>query len=656
MADEAGTIEALASWLTRIIQPVRERLSEGQVVELLAEMGYEPRAGVGGEAALQTAGAALAQDAAVLLPRLQTLIEQIENDDFGGAFSTALQLGQDVKSFIENADDFGSALQGLGPHPGATPAELAELPRRLLDVLIIRYAESSPGGAEALELVGLFDIEPIMVDGQQVLHRRIALERLGNVLTNPGQAMLDKFGWGSAGFDGSILLPILRRQLTRHGLPAIVDTGVNPPVLDAVVAEISADPSMNPPGLEIRFNDAIGFDGAPTFDGEGWSVALEMTAEIVPDFSAKISPAGDVSFTPPSGSAAGRAALVFTAGAADGQAFTIIGQAEGSRVEARQFEARLEALMQASGSGADGEVIVGADVQGGRVIIDFSEGDGFISTLLSGVGLESDFDIGMGVSSEKGLFFHGSATLEVQLPLHVDLGVVKIGALTLSVGIDDGTFPIGIATDIQGNLGPLQLVVEQIGMTADFEIAEDGQGNLGPLDFDVGFKPPVGVGVSIDAGAVRGGGYLRIDVDRGEYAGVLQLAILEIVEVTAIGIINTKMPDGSDGFAFLAIISVEFNPGIQLGFGFTLLGVGGLVGLNRSMDLDALVAGARSGSIDTILVPAGCRRECTAHHFRPENLLPDRRGRIPHWANGQVRLGDADADQPVAGHSYRDPR
>ncbi len=84
---------------------------------------------------------------------------------------------------------------------------------------------------------------------------------------------------------------------------------------------------------------------------------------------------------------------------------------------------------------------------------------------------------------------------------------------------------------------------------------------------------------------------------------MLQLAILEIVEVTAIGIINTKMPDGSDGFAFLAIISVEFNPGIQLGFGFTLLGVGGLVGLNRSMDLDALVAGARSGSIDTILFP-----------------------------------------------------
>lgn len=603
MPDDKGTIEALASWLARIIQPVRERLSEGQVVELLVEMGYEPRAGVETEGALQTAGAALAQNAAVLLPRLETLIEQIEAEDFGAVLGTAVQQGQDVVAFIDNAGDFADALQSLGPHPGASNAELAELPRRLLDVLIIRYAETTPGGAEALELIGLFDRTPVMVDGQEVLQRRIALERLGDVLTNPAQAMADKYGWGTPGFDGSVLLPILRRQLTRNGLPAIVDTGVNPSVLDAIVAEMSADTSVSPPGLEIRFNDAIGFGGTPRFDGDGWSVSLDIQADIVPGFEIKISPNGGVTLTPPAGSAAGKAALVFNAGSADGQPFTIIGQAEASRVEARQFEARIEALMQASGAGADGEVTVSGEVQSGRVIIDFSEGDGFISTLLAGVELESDFDIGLGFSSEKGLFFHGSATLEVQVPLHVDLGVVEIGALTLSVGIDDGSFPIGIATDIQGNLGPLQMVIEQIGMSANFDIAEDGQGNLGPLDFGVGFKPPIGVGVSIDAGAVRGGGYLRIDVARGEYSGMLQLSILEMVEVTAIGIINTKMPDGSDGFAFLAIISVEFNPGIQLGFGFTLLGVGGLVGLNRSMDLDALATGARTGSIDTILFP-----------------------------------------------------
>lgn len=604
MPENSGTVEAIAAWLVQILQPVRERLSAGQVEELLVEMGYDPRAGVAGEAALIAAGNTLAQKAAVLLPRLQTLVAEIEAENAGGIVATALQLGQDVVVFVDKAGDFADALKALGPHPGASNAELDELPRRLLDLLVIRYAESVPGAAEALELLGLFDRTPAMLNGEEVLARRIALERLGDVLTNPRAAMADKFGWGTPGFDGSALLPVLQRQLARNGLPAIVDTGVSPPVLDAVVAEISADTTTNPRGLSIRFNDTISFGGDPSFDGGGWTLRLEIGTAIAPDFTITIRPDGTVSVTQPAGSAAGRSALVFTAGSPGGEAFTILGQAGGSRIEAREFEARLEALLQAGGGGTQGELTVGAEVRGGRIVVDFSEGDGFVNTLLSGVSLDSEFDIGMGFSSDKGIFFHGSATLEVQLPLHVDLGVVKIGALTIGAGIEDGTFPLSLGADIEGLLGPLTMVVEQIGIKSTFRIAEDGQGNLGPVQFDLGFKPPVGVGVSIDAGAVRGGGYLRIDEARGEYAGTLQLSILEIVQVTAIGIITTKMPDGSEGFSFLAIISVEFNPGIQLGFGFTLLGVGGLVGLNRTMDLDALAGGAKSGSIDTILFPS----------------------------------------------------
>ena len=45
------------------------------------------------------------------------------------------------------------------------------------------------------------------------------------------------------------------------------------------------------------------------------------------------------------------------------------------------------------------------------------------------------------------------------------------------------------------------------------------------------------------------------------------------------------MPDGSKGFSLLVIITAEFGTGIQLGFGFTLIGVGGLLGLNRTMNL-----------------------------------------------------------------------
>jgi hypothetical protein len=50
------------------------------------------------------------------------------------------------------------------------------------------------------------------------------------------------------------------------------------------------------------------------------------------------------------------------------------------------------------------------------------------------------------------------------------------------------------------------------------------------------------------------------------------------------------------------VIIAEFVP-IQLGFGFTLLGIGGLIGVNRTMDETALAAAVRSGSLAHLLFP-----------------------------------------------------
>ena len=57
------------------------------------------------------------------------------------------------------------------------------------------------------------------------------------------------------------------------------------------------------------------------------------------------------------------------------------------------------------------------------------------------------------------------------------------------------------------------------------------------------------------------------------------------------------MPDGSPGFSLLVVITAEFATPIQLGFGFVLVGVGGLLGLNRSMNVEALAEGVRTGAV-----------------------------------------------------------
>src|SRR4029079_6308787 len=57
------------------------------------------------------------------------------------------------------------------------------------------------------------------------------------------------------------------------------------------------------------------------------------------------------------------------------------------------------------------------------------------------------------------------------------------------------------------------------------------------------------------------------------------------------------------GFSLLVILSVEFGTGLQLGLGFTLLAVGGLIGLNRTVNLQALIEGVRSGAINSVMFP-----------------------------------------------------
>jgi len=140
--------------------------------------------------------------------------------------------------------------------------------------------------------------------------------------------------------------------------------------------------------------------------------------------------------------------------------------------------------------------------------------------------------------------------------------------------------------------------VERIGATAKLAFQK---GNLGAVDLTIAFKPPTGIGASVDAGPITGGGFLSIDHENGRYAGILQLRAFEI-GITAIALIDTRLPGGQQGYSFLIIIAVELPP-IQLGYGFTLNGVGGLAGIHRTMVIEAIQAGIRNHTVDHILFP-----------------------------------------------------
>jgi Family of unknown function (DUF6603) len=250
----------------------------------------------------------------------------------------------------------------------------------------------------------------------------------------------------------------------------------------------------------------------------------------------------------------------------------------------------------------DFDVMLEAGLEHGVLMINASEGDGFLKTILPPDGIRTEFAVALGWTRAHGVYFKGSATLEIRVPTHIQLGPISIDSLYIAAGIQGNSFPIEASAGISAKLGPIAAAVERMGLKLDFSFPAGG-GNLGPLNLDFKFKPPSGVGLALDVGVVKGGGYLYFDPDKGEYAGALELAIADIVTVKAIGLITTRMPDGSEGFSLLIIITAEFGTGIQLGFGFTLVGVGGLLGLNRTVRMQPLVEGVRSGAVNSIMFP-----------------------------------------------------
>ena len=59
----------------------------------------------------------------------------------------------------------------------------------------------------------------------------------------------------------------------------------------------------------------------------------------------------------------------------------------------------------------------------------------------------------------------------------------------------------------------------------------------------------------------------------------------------------------SGRLSFVVVMSVEFSPAIELFLGLTLNAVGGVFGVNRTLDADALTATVRAGRLDDVMFP-----------------------------------------------------
>ena len=169
----------------------------------------------------------------------------------------------------------------------------------------------------------------------------------------------------------------------------------------------------------------------------------------------------------------------------------------------------------------------------------------------------------------------------------------------VSVDLDSRTVHLTGAVSGGVELGPATATVDRLGIDATLSVPESG--TPWPPTAEFALKPPTGIGLAVDSGPVSGGGYLGLDHENSRYAGAVQLHVGDLT-LNAVGLLTTELPDGGDGFSLLVIVAGDFTP-VQLGFGFTLNGVGGLVGIHRSMKKTPLQEAVATGSLDSVLFP-----------------------------------------------------
>jgi hypothetical protein len=238
------------------------------------------------------------------------------------------------------------------------------------------------------------------------------------------------------------------------------------------------------------------------------------------------------------------------------------------------------------------------DIKGLQVSVRPDPKDGFLASTLPGDGLGARCDLALAWTGGGGIVFEGSGDLLFEHSVQKALGPVTLRNIKLAIKAQSAGLSVSAAVGADVKLGPVQASIDQIGLAAGITTPNTAAGRTAVT---VGFKPPTGIALKIEAGPVKGGGFLLLDVEAGQYAGAVQLSV-KAIGLTAVGIVTTKFPDGRDGFSMIVVIAADF-PSIPLPFGFALNGVGGLVGIHRRMDTEALKVKVSEGALGSILFP-----------------------------------------------------
>ncbi|HET7543092.1 MAG TPA: DUF6603 domain-containing protein [Polyangiaceae bacterium] len=602
MSIQLGTLESLGAFVGRSFAHLEEDLTVDRVTSYFAGLGVTLSPALLSQASFLSALASTRSLAGQLGQLATQLSTQADGNDESSVAETIGELLLKLAAVIGSLD---AIVNAVGIAPGQVVEDLA-----------VRGLEAEfPNVMSLAALLGVvdrtIDLKPDTADDFSSkpitpANRALHLDRLTDILSSPASKLQELFGWGSGAFDSNSLPARLNTFLQLLGYPSqLVLSGPDSPRVQSSSLVIRPNATTTPPGLDFTFNFDIpdGLDltlplspGLQVHTTTKGSFTRGFVFTIVPP--AKVTYAADATFS------ASLTSTLEKTPIPPATKLVLVGELGGSRldVDSLSLGMGLNLAFDTAAGQATAEPFARLSVSGGHVLVDLSKGDGFLQSLTSGGKLEANFELGASYSLSRGLQFDAGASLEIVIPLHVSFAGVEMNGVQIRLPFGEpgrSGLPIDVATSLTAAFGPFSLTVDGVGLKLDITF---GSGNLGVANVKPAIKLPTGVGVSIDGGGVSGGGFIAHDEATGRYSGVLDLKVFS-VNVKAFGLLDTKFPDGTEGVSFVVVITAEFTP-IQLGFGFTLNGVGGLLAINRTLDTEALSAAVRTGSIENLLFPS----------------------------------------------------
>jgi hypothetical protein len=617
VSTEPGTLHAIARHLVLALQPLQNAVADLPAFRtFLYRLGWEAKS-------LPPEYTALAAKVDQALASLNALGETPEP-------AHVLALLEEVKGVYQGIKSITAAPDGVD-----APEFLSEIGDRMFNLLLVDYLTAAfPGAYSSLLAVGIITQENVNEKPGRpgYLLSRFRWEEIPKILTDPLSILERMYGWGTDDLDFHRISGDLLGIFLALGWPAYIgqvddDLGRDfmdrpddilprgewelrlPVLLDNIGGE-EVEVGLALLELPPQGTKAAGLILQPllpavigtSFDlTEDLKLELRAGTNIVTTLGLLIRP-GDVSVKFPlqPGTVLPDAGFGVTLHYAPPTPALLLGTPGQSRFELKgaattftidvhngQLELKFEAAPQEL-----------------KLVIAPGDLDGFLGQLLGKGERAIPMELGLRWSNSAGFSFLGGTGIEFSTQPHLTIGPLRIDQLSLAIKSTVGSgqppnLTVEAGTAIGGNLGPISFSADGLGLKLALAFSE---GNAGPFDVQFGFKPPNGIGLEIGGGGIVGGGFAKYDPEKEEYSGGLELVFQDTISVRALAILSTRMPDGSKDFSLLIIIDAEFEP-IQLSFGFTLLGIGGLLGLNRTAAVEQLHTGIRDGSLQSILFP-----------------------------------------------------